>query len=47
MKCFDRAVEINPNLAEAWLGKALLYEEQGDKENAMKCKIRAIQTGKL
>jgi len=43
MECFDRALEINPNYAEAWHNKGSLYYKQGDTENAMKCFDRVLE----
>ena len=45
MECYDRAIEIDPNLARAWLNKGVLYDNQGDAENAMKCKDKAKELG--
>jgi len=45
MKCYDRVLEIDPNLAEAWYAKGALYDNQGDTENAMKCKDKARELG--
>jgi len=45
MKCYDRAIEIDPNYADVWLGKGILYHNQGDTENAMKCFDKAKELG--
>jgi len=45
MKFYDRAIQIDPNYADAWYAKGLLYHNQGDTVNAKKCKYKARELG--
>lgn len=37
IKCFDKAVQIDPNNALAWISKANALIESGNEEEARKC----------
>src|SRR5215213_2537454 len=37
VKCFGKAIEINPNLADAWLAKGLVLKDLGEHDEAVKC----------
>lgn len=40
---FTKAIELNPNLAEAMAVLAFVYKEKGDKENAKLWAKRALE----
>ena len=42
IKCFDKAVQLDPNNALAWISKANALIEYGNEEEARKC----LDTGK-
>jgi tetratricopeptide (TPR) repeat protein len=46
IKCFDKAVQIDPNNALAWISKANALIEYGNGEEAKKClgKARKIDS---
>jgi len=37
IKCFDKAVQLDPNNALAWISKANVLIEYGNEEEARKC----------
>jgi tetratricopeptide (TPR) repeat protein len=41
IKCFDRAVQIDPNNVLAWISKANALIEYGNEEEAKKCLDKA------
>ena len=41
IKCFDKAVQLDPNNALAWISKANALIEYGNDEEAKKCLERA------
>ena len=41
IECFDRALEINPNFAEAWNNKGNVLDELGRYEEAVESKGKA------
>jgi tetratricopeptide (TPR) repeat protein len=41
IKCFDKAVQLDPNNALAWISKANALIEYGNEEEARKCLDRA------
>jgi tetratricopeptide (TPR) repeat protein len=41
IKCFDKAVQIDPNNALAWISKANALIEYGNGEEAKKCLDKA------
>jgi serine/threonine protein kinase len=42
LECFDKAIELNPSLAEAWLNKGASLSEKGQNAEAMRCFDRAL-----
>jgi len=40
---FDKALEMDPNLADAWHNKGLAYRESGNYEEALKCFDKALE----
>jgi tetratricopeptide (TPR) repeat protein len=44
--CYDKAIEIDPNYAEAWNNKGLAYIE-GAVDMAVKCFLRAIECARM
>ena len=45
IKCFDKAVQLDPNNALAWISKANALIEFGNEEEARKCLDRAKKIG--
>jgi tetratricopeptide (TPR) repeat protein len=43
LKCFDKALEINPTDAGAWSGKGIALDQLGRREEAMKCYDKALE----
>ena len=43
IKCYDKALEINPQLAEAWLNKGISLVKFGRFDDAIKCYDRALE----
>lgn len=43
MECFDKAIEINSNYANAYTGKGKVFYEQNKLYNAIECLNKAIQ----
>jgi Flp pilus assembly protein TadD len=43
LKCFDRSVEIDPNLAQVWNDRGLCLKEMGRLEDAQKSFERALE----
>lgn len=41
IRCFDKAVQLDPNNALAWISKANALIEYGNEEEARKCLDRA------
>jgi tetratricopeptide (TPR) repeat protein len=42
LECFDKAIAMNPTLAEAWLNKGASLSEKGQNAEAMRCFDRAL-----
>ena len=42
LECFDKAIALNPSLAEAWLNKGASLSEKGQNSEAMRCFDRAL-----
>jgi len=45
LECFDKALNINPNDAEAWDHKGEALYRDGNSEEAMKCYNKSLKTG--
>jgi len=43
IKCYEKAIEIDPNYAKAWLGKAHALGELGKHEESIKCFDKTIE----
>ena len=43
IRCFDKAVQLDPNNALAWISKANALIESGNEEEARKCLDQAKQ----
>jgi tetratricopeptide (TPR) repeat protein len=41
IRCFDKAVQLDPNNALAWISKANALIESGNEEEARKCFAKA------
>jgi len=37
LQYYDKAIEIDPNYANAWVNKGLVLEEMNDYDEAFKC----------
>ena len=42
IECFEKSVQINPQLAQTWTALGLLLQNQGDSYRAISCFTRAI-----
>jgi len=42
IECFEKSVQINPQLAQTWTALGLLLQKQGDTYRAISCFTRAI-----
>ncbi|MEX2719869.1 MAG: tetratricopeptide repeat protein, partial [Candidatus Wukongarchaeota archaeon] len=43
IECFDKAIEIDPNFAEAWYNKGRALEELGKTKEADACIMHAFK----
>lgn len=43
MKCYNRALELNPNFAFAWNNKAILLDQLGKNDEAVQCYHKALE----
>jgi len=43
LKCYDKAIEINPNYAKAWFNKGIALSKLGRPDEALKCYDKAIE----
>jgi tetratricopeptide (TPR) repeat protein len=43
IRSYDRAIEINPNYAEAYLNRGIAYRNLKDYQNAIRSYDRAIE----
>ena len=43
LKCFDKAVEIDPNYTLAWVSKGLAFFNKKDYDQALKCFDKALE----
>lgn len=41
VECYDKAIENDPNYANAWFNKAMTLEDQGRSEETEKCFFKA------
>ncbi len=41
VECYDKAIENDPNYADAWFNKAMTLEDLGRSEEAEKCFFKA------
>ena len=43
IRCYDKAIEINPNSADIWYNKGIVYNKLGNSKEAEQCSNRARQ----
>jgi tetratricopeptide (TPR) repeat protein len=43
LKCFDKALEIDPNYTYAWNSKGLALSNKNDYDQALKCFDKALE----
>ena len=46
IKCYDKAIEIDPNDADAWNNKGLALNSLGNNDEAKKCYDRSRELGR-
>jgi tetratricopeptide (TPR) repeat protein len=43
LKCFDKALEIDPNYTHAWVSKGLAFFNKKDYDQALMCYDKALE----